>query len=146
MTYTEHQKKLITSSGWRSLISTASKLIIFGHYFLIRIKKKKKIFLLQKGENMVWSRNVIFRKSQKLLTERALSELHGGGLFIKVKSYSFNFNGGLRKHSVGYCLLQTPGPSQASNFCDVWKLTSCDFIPFISSLIELNFCFFTFAY
>ena len=29
--YTEHQKKLITSSGQRSLKSTLSKLIIFGH-------------------------------------------------------------------------------------------------------------------
>ena len=29
--YTESQKKLITSSGRRSLKSTASKLIIFGH-------------------------------------------------------------------------------------------------------------------
>ena len=27
----------------------------------------------------------------------------------------------------------------ASNFCDFWKLTSCDFIAFISSLIEVNF-------
>ena len=31
---------------------------------------------------------------------------------------------------------------EASNFCDFWKLTSSDFIPFISSLIELNFSFF----
>ena len=30
-TYTEHQKKLITSSGRRSLKSTISVLIIFGH-------------------------------------------------------------------------------------------------------------------
>ena len=74
------------------------------------MSEKHKIFSLQKGENTVWSRKVIFRKSQKLLTERALSELHGGGLFIKFKSYSFNFNGGLRKHRAGYCLLQTPGP------------------------------------
>ena len=29
--YTERQKKLITSSGWHSLKSTASKLVIFGH-------------------------------------------------------------------------------------------------------------------
>ena len=32
------------------------------------------------------------------------------GLFIKFNSYSFNFNGGLRKHRAGYCLLRTPGP------------------------------------
>ena len=30
---------------------------------------------------------------------------------------------------------------EASNFCDIWKLTSCDFIAFISSLMELNFSF-----
>ena len=68
------------------------------------------MFSLQKGENTVWSRKVFFWKSQKLLTERALSELHGGGLFIRFKSYSFNFNGGLRKDRAGYFLLRTPGP------------------------------------
>ena len=31
---------------------------------------------------------------------------------------------------------------EASNFCDFWKLTSCNFIAFISSLIELNFFFY----
>ena len=31
---------------------------------------------------------------------------------------------------------------EASSFWDFWKLTSCDFIAFISSLIEVNFCFF----
>ena len=31
---------------------------------------------------------------------------------------------------------------EASSFCDFWKLTSCNFIAFISSLIEVNFCFF----
>ena len=30
---------------------------------------------------------------------------------------------------------------EASSFCDFLKLTSCDFIAFISSLIELNFFF-----
>ena len=30
---------------------------------------------------------------------------------------------------------------EASNFCDFWKLTSCDFIECISSLIEVNFFF-----
>ena len=37
------------------------------------------------------------------------SELYGGSLFIKFNSYSFNFNGGLRKYRAGYCLLRTPG-------------------------------------
>ena len=30
---------------------------------------------------------------------------------------------------------------EASSFCDFLKLTSCDFISFISSLIEVNFFF-----
>ena len=30
---------------------------------------------------------------------------------------------------------------EASSFCDLWKLASCAFIAFISSLIELNFGF-----
>ena len=30
---------------------------------------------------------------------------------------------------------------EASSFCDFWKLTSCNIIAFISSLIEVNFCF-----
>ena len=30
---------------------------------------------------------------------------------------------------------------EASSFCDFWKLISCDFIAFISSLTEVNFWF-----
>ena len=36
------------------------------------------------------------------------SELHGGSLFKTFNSYSFNFNGGLRKCRTGFCLLRTP--------------------------------------
>ena len=68
------------------------------------ISEKHKIFSLQKGENTVWSRNVIFRKSQKLHTERASRRwpIH------KIQKLFIQFQ--LRKHSVGYCLLRTPGP------------------------------------
>ena len=38
------------------------------------------------------------------------SELHGGSLFRTFNSYSFNFNGGIRKRHTGYCLLRTPQP------------------------------------
>ena len=31
---------------------------------------------------------------------------------------------------------------EASIFCDFWKLTSCDFIAFISTFIEVNLIFF----
>ena len=63
--YTERQKKLITSSG-----ATLTKI----HSIKINniwTSEKHKIFLHQKGEKLVKSRKVIFRKSQKLLTERA---------------------------------------------------------------------------
>ena len=89
---------------------------------------------------MVKSRKVIFWKSQKLLNERALSELHGGGLFRTFNSYSFNFNGELRKRRTGYCLLRTPSP-RGKQFVWFLKLTSCNFIAFISSLIEVTFVF-----
>ena len=77
------------------------------------ISKTNNIFSCQNWENAGKSQKVIIRKSQKLLIERALSELHGGSLFrtfIANFSYSFNFNGGLRKRSTGFCLLQTPSP------------------------------------
>ena len=112
---TKHQKKVITSSGRRSLKSTLSKLI-FGHKYALILFNKNiwkthwRFSCVKKENNVVKSRKVIFRKSQKLLTWWALSELHGGGLFKIFNSYSFNFNGGLRKRCMGYCLLRTPSP------------------------------------
>ena len=38
------------------------------------------------------------------------SELHGGSLFRTFNSYSLNFNGGLRKRRIGFCLLRNPSP------------------------------------
>ena len=69
------------------------------------------------------------------------SELHGGSLFRTFNSYSFNFNGGLRKRRTGFCLLRTPSP-RGKHFLWFWNLTSCDFFAFISSFIEVNFFFF----
>ena len=76
------------------------------------MSEKHKIFSCQIGENAVKSRKVIFRKSQKLLTERVLSELRGGSLFRTFNSYSFNFNGGLRKRRNGFCLLRNSQPER----------------------------------
>ena len=106
--------------------------------------------------NYIWTQ-ISFNKTQDLLTskmrkmwlnhERSFfenrrncspSELHGGGLFRTFNSYSFNFNGVLHKHRTGF---ELPA-REASNFCDFWKFTSCDFIAFISPLIEVNFFFF----
>ena len=64
----------------------------------------------KKEKSAVKSRKVNFWKSQKLLTERALSKLHGGSLFRTFNSYSFNFNGGLCKRRTAFCLLRTPSP------------------------------------
>ena len=82
----------------------------------------------QKGENAVKSRKVIFRKSQKLLTERAPQRQP----IQKFNSYSFSFNGGLRKHRTGFCLLRTPSP-RGKQF--LW------FLKIISSMIKGNFFF-----
>ena len=73
--YTERQKKLITSSGRHSLKPTISILIIFGYKLEYSVKEeylKNTRFSRVKKENYaVKSRKVIFRKSQKQLTERA---------------------------------------------------------------------------
>ena len=97
------------------------------------------MILASKRRKYGWSRKVIFRKSQKLLTERAP---RWRGLFIKFKSYSFNFSAGYVNAVRAIVCSELPA-REASNFCDFWKLTSCDFIPFISSLTDLNFDFCT---
>ena len=64
---------------------------------------------IQKKEKFL---KVIIRKSQKLLTERALSELHGGGLFrtFNIAFHSISIMAGYVKRRTGYCLLRTPSP------------------------------------
>ena len=66
------------------------------------------------------------------------SELHGGGLFRTFNSYSFNFNGGLRKQP--YRLLSSnfqPERQAIAVIFQNWPLA----IAFISSLSAVNFCF-----
>ena len=58
-------------------------------------------------ENMTLNHERSFFENRRTCSQ---SELHGGGLFRTFNSYSFNFNGGLRKRRSGYCLLQTPSP------------------------------------
>ena len=111
-TYTECQKKLITSSGRLSLKSMLSKLMIFGH--------KQALILLNKN---IWKTQdfLVPKKRRKLQLnhERSFfencrncspSKHHGGSLFRTFNSYSSNFNGGLRKPHTGFCLLRTPSP------------------------------------
>ena len=64
---------------------------------------------------------------------------------IKFKRYSFNFNGGLRKHRAGYCLLRTPGP-RGKQFLRFFKTDLLRFHPiYLFDWIKLFF-FFTCAY
>ena len=65
--YTERQKKLITSSGRRSLKSTASKLIIFGH--------KEALILLNK--NIRKKQDILASKRRKygLITKGNFSKI-----------------------------------------------------------------------
>ena len=65
--YTERQKKLITSSEWHSLKSTASKWFIFGHRLgkIIlnkHIYKKQKFTSLNEEINAMKSQEVNFQK------------------------------------------------------------------------------------
>ena len=74
----------------------------------------EKIFIFTIYQNYTLALNhkrSLFENRKKLLTERALSELHGGILFRTFNSYySVHFNGGLRKRRTGFCLLRTPSP------------------------------------
>ena len=144
--YTERQKE--TYHFFRATFTTIHCIKINNiwtqisfKYSLIRISEKHKIFSCQKGENAVKLRKVIFENRRNLLTERAPRRQ----LFRTFNSYLFNFSGGLRKRCTGFCLLRTPS-LEASSFCDFWKMTSCEFIAFISSMIEVIFCLFRCAY
>ena len=125
--YTEHQKKLITSSERRSLKSTASKLIIFRHRYAKVLLMKHiwiiKRLLLPRGRRM-W-RNCK-RSLFKIHRNCSLRTCTKGRLFRTFNSYSFNFKGGLCNHRTGYCPYRAQS-WEASSFCDFWKITSCDF-------------------
>ena len=96
-------------------------------------------------KSTVKSRKAIFQKSQKLLTERVLSELHGRGLFKhSIAIHSISMAGCVNAVRAFVCF-ERPA-REASSFCDFWKLTSYDFIAFISCFIEINLSFLTCAY
>ena len=99
---------------------------------------KTQDFLVAKRRKMRFNHD---RSFSKIAETCSPSELHGGSLFRTFNSYSFNFNDGLRKRRTGFVCFELPA-REASSFCEFWKLTSCDFITFISSLIKVNFCFF----
>ena len=97
LNYTEHQKKLITSSVRRSLKFTLSKLIIFGQ----REASEKKGLLVSKR-----------RKCSEIAKGNFLkiSEFHGDSLFRTLNSYSFDFNGRLCNRHTRFCPQRSPSP------------------------------------
>ena len=68
---------------------------------------KTQDFLVSKGRKMRLNHERSFFENRKNCSP---SELHGGSLFRTFNSYSFNFNGGLRKRCTGLCLLRSPSP------------------------------------
>ena len=81
----------------------------------------------------------VFRKSQKLLTERTVSELWGAFRTFNIAIHSISMAGYVNALPAFVCY-ELPA-REASSFCDFWKFSSCDFIAFISYLSEVNFFF-----
>ena len=76
-----------------------------------------------------------FRKSHKLLTERALSDLYGDGLVIKFNSSSFNFNGGYINTARAFVCFELPA-TESQAISVTFKSFPPHFIGFISSLLN----------
>ena len=144
--YTERQKKLITSSEWHSLKSTASKWFIFGHRlgkFILNkhILKKQKFTSIKEEINAMKSQEVNFQKSQKLLASRAGSSKQtiARAAFATrhwnwMNSYWMFWIGRLR------------GARSVSSFCDFRKITFRDLTAFFSFLMRENLVFFRYSY
>ena len=130
-TYTERQKKLITSSERRSLKSSTSKLIIFGHWLAIVLLMKH----IWKIKGLLLSKRRKMQCNHKNMTETAHWEPP------RKAAYSEHSIESIRSISVvGYV---TPvlafvraelRARKGSSFCDFWKITSCDFTSFYSIL------------
>ena len=84
----------------------------------------------------------MFRKSQKLLTDAELwaSSTEAAYSEHAIAIHSISMVGYVNAVRAIVCF-ELPA-REASNFCDFWKWTSCNFIAFISSLIEVNSRFF----
>ena len=114
-TYTEHQKKLITSSERHSLKSFALKLIISRQRQAIlllmkHIWKIKRLLLPKKEKNAMKSQRSLFKNHRNC----SLRTSTKGRLFRTFNSYSFNFKGGLCNRRTGYCPYRAacPGSEQ----------------------------------
>ena len=90
--------------------------------------KKKQVVCVQILEQCSEIIKVNFFKNHRNFS---LSELHGDSLFRTFNSYSFDFNGRLCNCRTGFCPWRAPSPG-GEQFCDFFKMTTCNFIAFFS--------------
>ena len=143
--YTERQKKLITSSEWHSLKSTASKWFIFGHSlgkFTLNKHQKEEVYFNQRGDKCDESARGQFSK----ITETAClsgwefeADNSPYGVYVTrhwiwMNSYWMFWIGRLR------------GARSVSSFCDFRKMTFRDLTTFFSFLTRENLVFFRYSY
>ena len=127
-TYTERQKKLITSSERRSLIK------------IPHIKINHKIWTPKSYstpyeahlKNQRRNRKRSFFKTPRNCSLRTY--LNKKPRINNFYSYSFNFNGELYNCRAGFCRAKVRAQS------DFWKMASCDFTAFYCFLTQGNVC------
>ena len=126
--YTERQNKLITSSGRLSLKSPASKLIIFWHKWALILLNKN----IRKTQDLLASK----RRKYCLITKGHFSKIAETAHQASSTETAYSWSS-KAIHSIsmaGYvntvrAIVCSELPArEASNFCDFWKLTSCDLI------------------
>ena len=138
ITYTEHQKKLITSSERCSLKSTASKLIIF--WTQINYSSPYEAHLKSQGLLLPKRRKIWWNNFSKI-TETSPWE------HPRKAAYSEH---SIAIHSISMVGCVTAVPAfvcvelrgrETSSFCDFWKVTACDVNSFYSFFTQPNVCF-----
>ena len=134
--YIERQKKLITSLVRRSLNVTSSKLIM-QIWTLWQEHLKKQRFACVKKENAVKSQKLIFRKSQKLLTDLASSTEATCYSEHSIAIHSILLTGYVTTVAASVCG-KLPA-QEASSFCDFFFMTSCDFTAYNPVLLKQTF-------
>ena len=107
-----------------------------------------KVFIIELSDrniikiNLLWNHEGHFSKIAKTAHRASSTELAYSEHSIAIHSISM---AGYVNDVPAIVCFELPA-REASSFCDFWKLTSCDYISSISSLIEVNFYFFTCAY
>ena len=145
--YTERQKKLISSSERHSLKSTPSKLIIFGHRLaiVILIKLIKHIYLKNIYNKLAWVKKDKFGEIASgqfsNITETArLSAWEFGADKSRYGGYITRLWNQMNNYWLFWigCL--------RGAFCDFRKITFCDFTAIFSFITQANLCLFKCSY